>query len=856
MTTLAQRSFAGGEMAPSLYARVDTVRYATGLRTARNVYVMRHGGATNRPGTEFVAEVKDSTKRVREIKFEFNSQQTYVLEFGEEYMRVIQAGSVLTEAPIAIEAITQANPAVVTMTAHPYVDGEELYLLVSGNTSLNGRNVRVVNSTVDDFEMEYLDGTPVDGSAFPAFVTGTAARVYEITTPYQEEDLQTIQFVQSADVITLVHPNYQVYELSRMGDTNWSLDLALFAPSIAAPTGVTNSSPGSNISYVVTSVKAESFEESLPSTGTATNVVASTATPVTISWTAEPAAQEYNVYKQKNGIYGFIGIAGGTSFVDDGITAETSDSPPTARDPFVGAGNYPSAVTFYQQRRVFANQLNDTEKVFASRSGQFSNYTVSVPLQDDDAITFTMAGRQVNAVKHLLDLGTLVIFTQVGEHTAQGDDAGILKPTAINPKQHTYNGSGDLSPIVINGTALYVQARGSIVRDLGFEFQSDGYRGNDLTIYSSHLVEGHTLQDWDYQQTPHSIVWAVRDDGVLLSLTYIREQQMLAWTRHDLEGAFVENVSVIPEGDEDYLYLVVRRVVDGRTVRYIERLSTRRITDIKDSIFMDSALSFDGRNTDATKTMTLSGSGWTYEDSLNLTHSSGFFTAGDIGNQIQITGPDGDLIRFSIEGYTSATVVTGKPHKTVPVSMRAVAISSWAKAVDVVRGLWHLEGKDVSVFADAFVVANPNNEAYDVVTVTDGAVTLDRPYAVIHIGLPYTSDVETLDIDSEQSETLAGQKKKIGKVVMYVEKTRGIWAGSRNPEMDGVGEATGLTELKARNSENYDEPVDLKTETVEIVLETSWNSNGRVFIRQTDPLPMTILSICPDGQIPFRKAGS
>jgi len=936
LSTLSYRSLASGEITPSLYGRVDFVKYATGLRTCRNSIVMRHGGTTNRPGSKFIAEVKDSDNLARLIPFVFNASQTYMLEFGDKYMRVIQDGAVLTNDALSITAITQANPGVLTVTSHGLATDDEIYISgVGGMTELNGRNFKVVYIGANTFSLKYLDGTAVNTTSFTTYTSGGSVyKIYEITTPYLHTDLAQLQFVQSADVVTIVHPNYSPRELSRTGHTSWALSTISFVPEISAPTSVVNSgAAGTTTEWVVTAVASETFEESLPSSSTGSSATPSSGSPITVSWAAVSGAQEYNVYKKSNGIFGFIGIAGSTSFVDTGIAADTSDSHPRARDPFaletaktitgitqaspavvtitahdlsegdliyiasVGgmtqintkyyfvrevltantfslnafdgtildssaytayttggtaqrAMDYPSAVTYYQQRLMFANTLDAPETVFTSRTGNFKNFTTSIPTQDDDAITFTMAGKQVNSVNHMVDLGQLILFTAAGEWTAQGDASGILRPGEINPKQHTYNGSSYLAPIVIGGSALYVQGRGNVVRDLGFDYQVDGYRGNDLTIFSAHLLDGYELVDWSYQQIPHSVLWMVRGDGVLLGLTYVREQQLLGWHRHDFDGE-VENVAVIPEGSEDSVYLVIKRTIDSRTVRYIEKFSQRRVDDIVDSIFMDSALSYDGRNTGST-TMTLTGSGWAYTDTLTLTASASTFVSTDVGNIIEISNAAGDSVRLEIVAYTSATVVSVKPNKTVPVALRSTALTSWTRAVDVLGGLWHLEGKMVSVLADGVVVANPNNTSYVEITVTDGEITLDRPYGVIHVGLPYTSDIETLDVDTDSSETLADKKKIVSKVSIFVEESRGIWAGGTAPEDDSLD---GLTELKIRELEGYDSPVDLATGVVDINIRPEWNSNGRVFIRQTDPLPLSVLAVAPAGLYPFRKGG-
>jgi hypothetical protein len=179
-----------------------------------------------------------------------------------------------------------------------------------------------------------------------------------------------------------------------------------------------------------------------------------------------------------------------------------------------------------QQRAVFAATDYDPGKVWLSRSGSYKNFTYRSPIQDDDAITFTIAGRQVNRVQHLVEVNQLLILTSGGEWLVLGDGDGAIRPTAINLRQQGYNGSSSLAPIVVANNALYVQARGSVVRDLRYDFGSDGYTGRDLTVFAPHMVDGYQLLAWDYQQIPHSVVWSVRDDGTLLGLTYVKEHEV------------------------------------------------------------------------------------------------------------------------------------------------------------------------------------------------------------------------------------------------------------------------------------------------------------------------------------------
>lgn len=393
------------------------------------------------------------------------------------------------------------------------------------------------------------------------------------------------------------------------------------------------------------------------------------------------------------------------------------------------------------------------------------------------------------------------------------------------------------------------------MRALGFDSISggrDGFRDADLTAFAHHLFKGFTFTGMAYQKTPNSIVWFVRSDGLLIGMTYVKEQQITAFYRYDTDGEVIDICSV-PEGSEHAVYLNVRRVINGVTTYSYERMTERNVIDVRDYCMLDCALTYDGRNGSATN-MTLSGgTTWDSDETLTLTASAGFFVGGDVGNEIQITGPTGEIIRFTITAYTSATVVSGKPHATVPVNMRGVAINSWVKAVDQISGLSHLEGKEVGIFADGYVIASPNNSVYPVYTVVAGVLTpnLPRPFGVIHIGLPYLPDIELLDIDTAQGQTIMDKKKLTSGVSMHVTGSRGIWVGGEPPEDDSVDPKQGLVEIKLRENEDYGLPIELKNSVVQQAIETHWNSHGRVFIRQLDPVPFTISSIAPAGLYPF-----
>jgi hypothetical protein len=705
--------------------------------------------------------VKTSSKQVRLIPFEFNTTQTYVLEFGDLYMRIIKdAGQVLS------------------------------------------------------------GGSPV-----------------EITTPFTESQLFDLQFTQSADVMTITHPSHAPRELSRSSHTSWALSTISFGATLTAPGGVSSSAQNTialadtrSYEYVVTSVDTSTGAESLPSsTTTITNSELTSTTTNTITWSTATGADRYFVYKKKGGVFSFIGRSDGTSFLDDNIDPDANDTAPTNRTIFNSSDNYPAAVSYYQQRLMFAQSNNNPQTIWLSQTGNYHNFNVSAPLRDDDGVTFTIASRQVNEIRHMIPLAELIILTSGGEWLMKSLAGGAITPTAIDVSPQGYRGASKIPPLVIGNTVLYLQSKGGIVRDLSYALESDSYTGNDLTVLASHLFAGKTVVDWAYAQTPYSVIWVVLSDGSLAALTYMREHEVWGWSRHDTEGTY-ESVCSVSEGSEDAVYFVVNRTIGGVTKRYIERLHTRVFTDVADAFFVDSGLSYDGTHAGST-TMTLSGgTTWLHGENLTLTASVSTFVSGDVGNAIVMTIGTATL-RCVITAYTSGTVVTVQAARDVPAAFRNVATSSWSKAVDDLSGLGHLEGKSVAILADGNVLAP--------LTVSSGAITLDTPASKIHVGLPIQSEFQTLDIENKKA-TVQGKEKSVAVVTMKVENTRG---GKVGPDFDR------LTEFKQRAYEAYGEPTALKTGNIRVTLPSGWSTSGSIAYRQDDPLPVTILSVIPELEV-------
>ncbi len=861
MNTVTQRSFSGGELDPGLHSRVDTTKYTTGVKTMRNMYILRSGGVRTRPGTEFIREVKNSADETRIIGVLYSSESTInnsiLIELGDEYLRLHSKTKFAYYNGTVVSSITRASQAVINATAHGISNGDHVvFYYMPEIHQINERCFVAANVTANTIEIKHRDGSAVSSLDFDQLVSsGYVGIIKESVTPYSSVQSQNIQYIQSKETVTFSNnaniPKDLNVTTGSVTDTNY-MPFAWICNGFSGSGG-----PGGATvwEYAVTGIHPDTQEESLIEfTCTHTSGEPTLANPIilsiSVSGFSPVTPTRFYIYKKKNGVYSYLGLSDSGTFNDIGATPDSTVTPPIDEDPFVGG--YPGVIAQAQQRRYFSSISSDSEKIIASKIGYTNNFSKRLPIQDDDAIDFKIKAKSYMQIKHIVDIGSVIIFTTTGEWAVQGSGNGAITATSLDVKQYSSNGCSDLPPLVMAGNCLYVQARGSIVRDFGFDYSVDGYKGNDLTIFSSHLFDGYTIVDWCWQQTPHSIVWAVRSDGVLLGLTYNRDQQIVGWHKHDFDG-LVEKVTIVSQ-DSDDVYLVIKRTINGTTKRYIERFSPMSVSNVIDYKQLDCSITYDGRNTDDTRTMTLSGGvNWDDDETLTLTCSSSFFLNTDVNKEIHLT-LDGEVIRFVIEAYTSGTVVTGVVNRTVPVSMRSVALSEWAKAISVVENLAHLEAKDVSVFADGYVVASPNNAAYDIITVASGSITLPKCYSVIHVGLPITSDLETLDIDIPNTETTSNKATLINQVTLRLQNSRGVWVGPESPEDDGIDPLENLTELKPRSSENYDAPPSLKTQVEKVNIRSEWNSNGRVFVRQVDPIPMTILSISPSGLIPVRGA--
>lgn len=443
-----------------------------------------------------------------------------------------------------------------------------------------------------------------EGSITVAGADGLLAGV-SIKNPYTLDDVYALSTAQAGDIVYLAHKNYALRKLTRSGtapDYAWALEEVALNQSIASPAAPTVAFVRDNgddtaplnytLRYVVTAVDADGVESVASAVGAAAGKYPTdwvVGNHVNLSWAAVDGAEEYNIYRESAGYYGFIGVSRGTSFQDQNFEPDTATTPKEDWNPFED-GNNPATVAFHQQRLVLGGTKDDPASFFMSRTGDYENFRKSRPLQDDDPVEYMLASGSIDEIRWMASFGDLLIGTSGAEYKATSSGAAITS-SDVQISVQSYWGSSGLSPLIIGQSVMHCQRSGSHVRDLYYSWESDGYAGNDLSLLAPQLVESHHITQWAFQQSPGSNIWAVRDDGVLLCLTYMKEQNVYGWSRHVTQGK-VLSVAVISGSQEDVVMLVVEREMGGVKKYFLERLAGRfRDADgIEEAFYVDCGL--------------------------------------------------------------------------------------------------------------------------------------------------------------------------------------------------------------------------------------------------------------------------
>ena len=519
-TTASINSFVSGEFSAKLDGRTDFEKYASGCKTLENMLVHPQGAAARRVGTQFISEVKTSSAKTRLIPFEFSTTQTYILEFGNTYIRMFKEKGQITEGDKTITAITKANPAVVTSNSHGYSNGDFVIITsVVGMTEVNGRTFKVADKATNTFELQDVDGTDINSSAFTTYSSGgDANRIYEISSPYLSAELFELKFAQSADVMYITHPNHEVMKLSRTGHTSWTLTEVAFTDGPYLPTNTTTTT----------------LTPSSASTGSR-NITASAVTGINggVGWLATDVGRIISFNSGKAKITARTNATVAVATVTTAFT-NTNATEAFKLGAFSDTTGHPSCVSFFEQRLVFAGTTDEPQTLFFSKSGDYENMTTGT--NADDAMVYTIASNQVNKIRYLKAVRTLLIGTTGGEFSvsADGTDAAVT-PTNVTIKRQSSFGAANVDAQPSGNAVLFLQTAKRKIRELAYNYDSDGYVAPDLCILNETVTKSG-INEMAYQQSPDSILWCVREDGVLAGLTYQRTDNVVAWHRHILGG--------------------------------------------------------------------------------------------------------------------------------------------------------------------------------------------------------------------------------------------------------------------------------------------------------------------------------
>lgn len=284
-------------------------------------------------------------------------------------------------------------------------------------------------------------------------------------------------------------------------------------------------------------------------------------------------------------------------------TVSFSSGAATATATLAATSNgYPSVPGFFQQRLVLAAPLGAPQTFYMSQAGTYFNFDVSTISQATDAITGTLVSGQLNTIKAMVSQTTgLLMFTDRNSWLINGGSNGsAVSPSAVVANAQSFNGISDVPPIIANFDVLYVQAKGSIVRDSAYNIYANVFTGTDISAISSHLFYGYTIDEWAWAEEPFKLVWAVRSDGTMLTLTFLKEQEFVGWAHSNTTGGLFKSVATVVEntdtaGEVDAIYTVVQRTVQGQTVQYIERVAERTfLAGVADAWCVDCGISYSG----------------------------------------------------------------------------------------------------------------------------------------------------------------------------------------------------------------------------------------------------------------------
>jgi hypothetical protein len=619
-----QNIFTSGEFSPLMLSRVDFDRYRNALRVCTNQLPFIQGGLTRRPGFHYCDEVKDSTKATRLVPFRFSTVSAFAIEFGDQYIRFKKNRGPVHEYGVTITNVTSANPGVVTYVGTDPTNGDHFDIAsVQGMTQLNGRRFTVsnVNAGANTFELKTVDNTATVNTAVmtPYTVGGTASKVYEIASPYLEADLFQLKFKQSQDVLYIWHPDYAEAKLSRLLDNSWTLADTVFldGPYLPENTTATTLTPaaatGSNI--VLTASATAGINDGL-------------------GFQATDIGRLIRI--REGSVWGYVRIVSHTSTTVVNVDIINTLTDTTTKSVwrmglYSDTTGYPACGTFYGDRLYRGGVPEVPERLDGSKVGDYDNMAQSATdgtVASDNAVSRRLNSDDVQSIRWMFGTSNgIAVGTFEGEWLVTPSTLNeAITPTNIDSKQSTGWGSADIQPVKAGSSILFVEAGGRRVREMNYLYYENVLQALDATVLAEHITKGNYdpavpdaglstlassgIKEIAYQKKKIPTMWAVRNDGVLLSMVYSKDDKVMGWQRHPIGGwsdaahtvhAKAESVCVIPASDGSFeeVWAVVQRYINGRVVRTNEfMLNVWEQGDPQEDVFFaDSGMTYDGAET-------------------------------------------------------------------------------------------------------------------------------------------------------------------------------------------------------------------------------------------------------------------
>ena len=581
-------------------------------------------------------------------------------------------------------------------------------------------------------------------------------------------------------------------------------------------------------SYKVTAVDDVGTESLASDAVSAFNNLLTEGSYNTVTWLPVDGATGYNVYKSRNGFYGFIGRTPNNFFIDNNIDPDLGVTLPEFDDS-LGGTDYPGAVAYFEGRRVFGGTPEHPQTVWMTSTGNPSSLTYGIPVQDDDRIRFDIESQDASTVRHLIPSQFLLALTDSTEYRIGGVNNDAITPDNISVRPQSYVGGSNVQPVLVDRTVVFVGQIGNHIYEMGWT-ANEGYQPADLCLRAPHLFDGETVVDMTFQKSPVPIVWAVTSAGRLLGLTYAPGEQVGGWHAHSTQGGFFESVCSIPEGNEHRLYAIVRRTIDGSTVRNVERMaSLYQPATLAESRHMDGGGQFYGMD-ESGKTLTVTpASSWANGSTVTLAGTMLFrLGSTDVGDYMRFPY-DGNWFLARVTSVTNGSsaagvlvgAVTDSDGDTPTIgALASIATTSWGWQRDSLSDLDHLEGETLQVLADGTLYSK---------TVSGGVISGFSPPALrITYGLPIESTLRTLPV-------IYGSESYGQAATVAVNK---LWLRTRASSPFKIGR-----DLETLNLVPVDSSFDEPNQVTRTLTRGQWDESGQVYVFQDQPYPLTLVSM-------------